>query len=249
MIIYTYICAYIYTHTNTHTHTHKPIHIYIHTYHYIYIYAYTSSCAWHTQSSSCDALGSGTLPTYALESAEADCLPTAVDRLAYPSAHAPLFALAMTATLRHVGALCDTCKSKNRCQKLRLSPRSEEFFLIILAFYRLQRPLTRPVPSWANLPVIAKSMSCQYKIQVCTLQWHTQAGINTHRKQEDDDQRTDSALKNPTPSPHHQVLIPSHTGVLRFRLSVKRNEARPRGRCTLNWFARKNPTPFLTFFV
>ncbi len=141
----------------------------------------------------------------------------------------------MTVTLRDVVALCDTCKSKYHCQKPCLSPRSEEFFLIILAFYRPQRPLTLPVPSWANLPVIAKSMSCQYKIQVCTLQWHTQAGINTHRKQEDDDQRTDSALKNLTTSPHHQVLIPSHTGVLRFRLK-KRNEERPRGRYTLHWF-------------
>jgi hypothetical protein len=53
------------------------------------------------------------------------------------------------------------------------------------------------------------------------LQQHTHTGINTHRKQEDDDQRTDSALKNPTPSPHRPVRIPSHTGVLRFRLSVQ----------------------------
>ncbi len=66
-----------------------------------------------------------------------------------------------------------------------------------------------------------------------TLQRDTQTGRNTHRKQKDDDQRTDSALKNPTPSPHHQVLIPFHTGVLRFRLSVERNEGRPRGRCAL----------------
>jgi hypothetical protein len=70
------------------------------------------------------ALGRGTLATYALESAEADCLPTAADWLAYPSADAPLFALAMTAALRDAGALCDACKSKNRCQKPRLSPRS-----------------------------------------------------------------------------------------------------------------------------
>jgi hypothetical protein len=162
---------------------------------YIYIvidiYTYTSSCAWHAQSSSLDALGRGALATYAVASAESDCLPTATDRLAYPCADAPLFALAMTAALRDAGALCDACKSTNRSQKPRLSPRSifwnkgrnqEEFFLIILAFYRLQRPLTRPVPSWANLPVIAKSMSChEYKIQVCKLQRHTQTGIKSHR--------------------------------------------------------------------
>jgi hypothetical protein len=62
------------------------------------------------------------------------------------------------------------------------SRNQKEFFLIILAFYRLQRPLTRRVPSWANLQVIAKSMSCHgYKIQVCTLQRHTQTGVKSHR--------------------------------------------------------------------
>ena len=155
------------------------MYIYVYMYIYIYIvidiYAYTSSCAWHAQSSSLDALGRGALATYAVASAE----------------DGPLFALAMTAALRDAGALCDACKSINHSQKPRLSPRSifwnkgrnqEEFFLIILAFYRLQRPLTRPVPSWANLPVIAKSMSChEYKIQVCKLQRHTQTGIKSHR--------------------------------------------------------------------
>ena len=41
---------------------------------------------------------------YAVASAESDCLPTATDRLAYPSADAPLFALDMTAALRDAGA-------------------------------------------------------------------------------------------------------------------------------------------------
>jgi hypothetical protein len=87
------------------------------------------------------------------------------------------------------------------------------------------------------LPLIAKIMSChEYKIQVCTLQWHTQTGINTHRKEEDDDQRTDSALKNPTSSPHHQHSSPPTLVSLRFRLSVRRNEGRPRRWCTLHWF-------------
>ncbi len=45
-----------------------------------------------------------TLATYALASAESDCLPTATDRLAYPSADAPLFALDMTAALLDAGA-------------------------------------------------------------------------------------------------------------------------------------------------
>jgi hypothetical protein len=44
------------------------------------------------------------LATYTLASAESDCLPTATDRLAYPSADAPLFALDMTAALRDAGA-------------------------------------------------------------------------------------------------------------------------------------------------
>ena len=214
--IYIYIYIYIYTHTHIRIHIYIYIYIYIHIYIYTYLiihmHAYTSSCAWHAQRSSLEALGRATLATYALESAEAGCLPTAADRLAYPSADAPLFALAMTAALRDAGALCDACKSTNRSQKPRLSPRSifwnkgrnqEEFFLIILAFYRLQRPLTRPVPSWANLPVIAKSMSChEYKIQVFTLQRHTQTGLNTHRKQEDND----SALI-PRWRILHQVLI------------------------------------------
>jgi hypothetical protein len=211
---------------------------------YIYIHAYTRSCAWHTQSSSLDDLGRGTLVTYAVESAEADCLPTAADRLAYPSEDAPLFVLVMTTSLRDAGALYDASKSKNHCQKPRLSPRSifwnrsrnqEYFFLFILVFYLLQRPLT--LPSWANLPVIAKSMSChEYKIQVWTLQWHTQTGINTHRKQEDDDQHSDSTLKNPTPSIHHQHSSPPTLVSLLFRLSVTRNTGRPRRRCTLYWF-------------
>ena len=69
-------------------------------------------------------MGRGTLATYAVASTESDCLPTATDRLAYPSADALLFALAMTAALRDAGALCDACKSTNRSQKPRLSPRS-----------------------------------------------------------------------------------------------------------------------------
>ena len=73
---------------------------------YVYIYIYI------------DSLGRGALATYAVASAESDCLPTAADRLAYPSADAPLFALAMAAALR------DACTSKNRCQKPRLSLRS-----------------------------------------------------------------------------------------------------------------------------
>ncbi len=40
-----------------------------------------------------------------LQMAESDCLPTATDRLAYPSADAPLFELVMTAALRDAGAL------------------------------------------------------------------------------------------------------------------------------------------------
>jgi hypothetical protein len=59
------------------------------------------------------------------------------------------------------------------------------------------------------------------------LQQHTHTGINTHRKQEDDDQRTDSALKNPTPSIHHQHSSPPTLVSIRFRLSVKRKEGRP----------------------
>jgi hypothetical protein len=47
------------------------------------------------------------------------CLP-----IGYPSADAPLFALAMAAALRDAGALCAACKSKNRCQKPLLSLRS-----------------------------------------------------------------------------------------------------------------------------
>ncbi len=84
----------------------------------------------------------------------------------------------------------DASKSKNRCQNPRLSSRSiywnksrnqEELFLMKLAFCRLQRTLTRPVPSWANFPVIVKRMSChEYKIQVWTLKRHTQTGIKTH---------------------------------------------------------------------
>ncbi len=211
--IYIYICTYVCV----------CVCIYINIYIYAYVRTHTCSCAWYAQSSSCDALGRRTLATYALESAEADCLPTDADRLAYPPADAPLFALAMTVALRDAGALCDTCKSKNRCQKPRLSPRSifwnksrnqEEFFLIIiLAFYRLQRPLTHPVPSWADfVPCHVWLMNTKFS---STLQQDTQTGRNTHRKHEDDDQCTDSTLKNPTSSPHHQVLIPSYTGVLR----------------------------------
>ncbi len=59
----------------------------------------------HAQSSSLDALGRGTLATYALAWAESDCLPTATDRLAYPSEDTPLFALAMTVALRDEDAL------------------------------------------------------------------------------------------------------------------------------------------------
>ncbi len=81
-----------------------------------------------------DALGRGTLATYALESAEADCLPTAADRLAYPSADAPLFALAMTAALRDAGALCDACPASQkiavRNRACSLVPRSS--FLLYL---------------------------------------------------------------------------------------------------------------------
>jgi hypothetical protein len=97
--------------------------------------------------SSLDAVGRGTLATYALASAAADCLPTAADRLAYPSADAPLFALAMTAALCDAGALCDACKSKNRCRKtapvvsfhiLKQEQKSRGIrILIILAFYHL----------------------------------------------------------------------------------------------------------------
>jgi len=189
MCFYMYMYIYVYKYICIYVCMYICIYVYMYIYIVIDIYAYTSSCAWHAQSSSLDALGRGALATYAVASAESDCLPTA--RLAYPCADAPLFALAMTAALRDAGALCDACKSTNRSQKPRLSPRSifwnkgrnqEEFFLIILAFYRLQRPLTRPVPSWANLPVIAKSMSChEYKIQVCKLQRHTQTGIKSHR--------------------------------------------------------------------
>jgi hypothetical protein len=206
------------------------IHIHIHIYisHYTYIHAYTSSCAWHAQISSLEVLGRGTLATYALKSAEAGLVGN--QPLAYPCVSlcdAPLFALVMAAALRDAGALCAACTSKNRCQKPRLSLRSifwnksrnqEEFFLIILAFYRLQRPLTRPVPSWAILPVI---------------------------KQEDDVQRTDSALKNPTPSPHRPVLIPSKTGALRFRLSVKKTKEDHEDDAHCTDSARKNPTPLL----
>ena len=85
--IYIYICTYI------------------HKYTYICIYVHTPAVVHeHAQSSSCDALGRGTLATYALESAEADCLPTDADRLAYPPADAPLFALDLTAALRDAGA-------------------------------------------------------------------------------------------------------------------------------------------------
>ncbi len=95
---------------------------------------------------------------------------------------------------RPMACSSDVCKSKNRCQKPRFltvifwladwnkSRNQEELFLMILAVYRLQRILTRPVPSWANLPVIVKRMSChEYKIQVCTLKWHTQTGIKKYR--------------------------------------------------------------------
>ncbi len=178
--MYTYVCRYrvcIYTYACIYTYTYTCMYVYICIYIYTYVYlimhihAYTSSCAWHAQRSSLEARGRGTLATYALESAEASCLPTAADRLAYPSADAPLFALVMAAALRDAGALCAACTSKNRCQKPRLSLRyifwnksrnQEDFFLIILVFYRLQRPLTRPVPSWAILPVITKSMSCHW---------------------------------------------------------------------------------------
>jgi hypothetical protein len=89
-----------------------------------------------------------------------------------------------------------------------------------------------------------KSMSChQYKIQVCTLQRHTQAGVNTYRKQEDDDQRTDSVLKNPTSSPHHQVPIPFHTGVLTLPVFCKKKR-RPRGRYGLHWFRAEESYTF-----
>ena len=104
-----------------------------------------------------------------------------------------------------------------------------------------ERPLTRPV------------LFCHWLRTAChviensgwTLQQHTHTGINTHRKQEDDDQRTDSALKNPTPSPHRPVRIPSHTGVLRFRLSVQetKEDHEDDAHCTDS--ARKNPTPLL----
>ena len=72
-------------------------------------------------------MGRGTLATYALESADADCLPTGADRLAYPSADAPLLALVTSAALRDATALRDACKSKNRRQKPRLFVASFQF--------------------------------------------------------------------------------------------------------------------------
>jgi hypothetical protein len=76
---------------------------------------------------------------------------------------------------------------------------------------------TAPVSSFHFLKQEQKSRGVlsYYTKFSSTLQRDTQTGRNTHRKKEDDDQRTDSTLKNPTPSPHHQVLILSHTGVLR----------------------------------
>jgi hypothetical protein len=76
----------------------------------------------------------------------------------------------------------------------------------------------------------------EYKIQVCTLQWHTQTGTHVYRKKVDDDQNTDSKLTTPTPSPHHQHSSPPTLVSLHFGCSVKRNEGRSRRRCTLHWF-------------
>ena len=96
-----------------------------------------------------------------------------------------------------------------------------------------ERPLTRPV-------LFCHWLRTAYHVienSGWTLQQHTHTGINTHRKQEDDDQRTDSALKNPTPSPHRPVRIPSHTGVLRFGIAAFCQKCRKR---TKFIFLKKN---------
>jgi hypothetical protein len=133
----------------------------------------------------------------------------------------------MTVSLCDANAFWDAWKSTNHSQKPNLSPRSifcnkrsnkEDFFLIILAFYRLQRPLTRRVPPWANLQVIAKSMSSSdvpfetdalsfifvsVLTSLCTLKTHTHSFRRCIDTRE-------------------WFLIPSH-----ILIRVNRNEGRP----------------------